>query len=445
MVCCWNQLHCNVRSESVKSGTVTLYEFNSKINLPKLFAGMGVKGYQYVKSPVFGWWAFTPDKKTCVNVFDLFPIEEASKLYRTVVLDKPDYLDFRLRFSDIAESKLTSDITRIAGWNSLWKIAKDQAHTGKIAYNKEYIHLYKLAKDLGYASLIAEGQIGLINDYVLDRFKWLKIPAEAKNKILIPTFAAPGHICSLSYAPISDLTNITVLWKEREHGWHGSLCEHLSDSFRSVATNGGFTWDYKADFWLNNVVTTMSPELKAEQLLKVWCDAKNAQFAESPLLTLKNTHKPEIIKHHIKDLSYAQIKELETVLGSEFLSTWKSLREQQLTIGRLTFVKKHNQYFVIKNGVTSQFTNFTLEVSCIEKDNNEFYRIGHIYCKDAIIPFKIKTDLFTSNKPLLKALTSAMLEAGVGLPLVTTSLQAYLIDVINMFNEDAMVQTKATS
>jgi hypothetical protein len=424
---------------------MTLYEFNSKVNLPKLFTGLGVTGYNFVKTPTFGWWAYTADKQQAIHVFDLFSLDEAAKLYRTITLDKPDYMDFKLRFSDMSENKLAGDITRIAGWTSLWKIAREQAQHGNMTYNREQLRVTKVANDLGYAELIETGQVGLINDRVLDRFKWLKIPEEARNKILIPSFCAPNHICSLSYAPIGNLDNTHVLWKEREHGWTGKLGNRLEVDFKAVATTGGFTWDSKADFWLDNVITDVSPQLPPEKILRIWCEAKNAQFLQSPLEQLKTYHKVADVKHHIKDLTYNQVKELETVFNGELISTWKNLREQQITIGKLTFVKKHNQYFMVRQGVTSQFSNFTMEISHIEKDGNDFYRVGHIFCRDTIIPFKLKAESFISHKAFMKALSTVMFEAGVGIPIVATNHQGYLIDVINVFNEDAAVTIKAHS
>lgn len=422
--------------------TMQQYEFNSKVNLPKLFAGLGITGYSFVKTPTFGWWAYTADKQQAVNVFDLFSLDESAKLYRTITLEKSEYLDFKVRFSDMSENKLAGDLTRIAGWTSVWKIARDQAQHGKMTYNREQIRLTTLAADLGYAHLIESGQVGLINDKVLDRFRWLKIPEEAKNKILIPSFCAPGHLCSLGYAAIGNLDNIHPLWKEREHGWMGKLGNTIEPDFKSVATTGGFTWDYKADFWLDSVITDVSHNLPPEKLLKIWCEAKNAQFLVSPLDHLKTYHKIAEVKHHIKDLTYSQVKELETTFNGELISTWKNLREQQITIGKLTFVKKHNQYFMIRQGSTTQFSNFTMEISHIEKDGNDFYRVGHIYCRDHIIPFKLKAEAFISHKAFMKALSTVMFESGCGIPIVATNHQGYLLDVINVFNEDASVTVK---
>jgi len=218
-----------------------------------------------------------------------------------------------------------------------------------------------------------------------------------------------------------------------------------------ISTGDGLTNDYSSEGGEESRELYVALEedfhdriVNSVQLLKIWCEAKCAHFTTSPLTLLKNTHTVEQVKHHIKELSYAQVKELEVTFGNEFISTWKSLREQQITIGKITFTKKHNQYFMTRFGNTTQFTNFTMEISHIEKDKGEFFRVGHIYCKDHIVPFKIKAEAFISHKAFMKELTTVMFESGTGIPIVATNHQGYLIDVINLFNVDVTVQMATT-
>lgn len=425
---------------------MTVNDFNSKINLPKFFLGLGLTDYRFIKIPTYGWFAFNQDHSVVLNTFDIFNHDEASEIYKKLTMEKPEYIDFKLRYSEMVDKKLSADILVKKGWHWFWAAAKEQAETGNIRVDGKLTRLNKLCVELGYPKMISHGQVGVVTEAMVKTYSWLGIPPEAKGKLLIPFFHAPNHLSALAIASVDKPENQTFIFKDQEIGWCGKLGNRLAASFTDVCTNGGFTWDYKADYWTDKVIMDCSPSIEAPTLLKIWTQAKTTRFDTDPLVMLKDGAAAKDIQHHIRDLNYEQIKKLEDVFSKDFVSIWKNLREQQVSVGSLTFIKKHSQYFVMQKTGAYQFTNFTIEVNKIEKRDDTFYRIGHIYCRDSAIPFCMSTDDFGTTKRFLKVLTDIMLEAGVGVPIVTTGYKMYLLDVINTFNEEASINTtKAVS
>ena len=60
-----------------------LNSFNSKINLPSVVSKLGAStsDYDFIRVPLFGWYARAKNSDFVGNIFDFFPIDEWPKLY----------------------------------------------------------------------------------------------------------------------------------------------------------------------------------------------------------------------------------------------------------------------------------------------------------------------------------------------------------------------------
>ncbi len=414
-------------------------EFSSKIDLPALCADNKITGYEFRHIPPFGWFAFNPDRSVIVNLFDIMG-NDCLDAYKLYTVKKPQYQSFKMHYSEVCENRLRNNILNVKSWNAAWKVAQQEALYGKVMLASKYYKLKEILEQQGQLGLL-NTKLGLITEKVLKEFPQLDWPENSKFKLLVPTFCTPKHMCSLELACVTDVAKRDIIFINGVKGWYGNVDKQIVSDLSELATKPGCTWDIKVDAWSTKLMD-LSPTLNTKDCLKIFTEAKSTKFITSPLTVITQNNKLGEIKNHIKDLNYAQIEELQKVVGEDLLPLWKRQQEEETVIGNLKFIKKHNRYYVEKFGVTQELTNFTIDIHKIVKEGKEFKRVGHIYYQDMAIPFSMADSCFTRPSTFLRRLREIFLESGAGVPIILTNYQGYMLDIINRFNQFAKVENE---
>lgn len=423
---------------------MTCNYFNSKVNLPKFCGNLGYTDYQYVKLPTFGWYAYNKSKTFIGNIFDLVGQQDKEALYSLITKEKPEYLDFELPYASMTNNSIKYNLIACQLWSAVFAYARKELETYKISYKGKRVLLKTALIESGYSALL-NNNIGVLTSSIVEKFNMLPWPKrELRGKILIPSFSTPMHICSLEYCAWDDPTQLQPLWLNDEKGWYGNLnSKKIVGSVKDLWTNNGTTWDYKLDYWAPDGITTLDNDLSVPTALRVWSEGKNITFDKSPLEKILDAGKLEELKHHIGNISYQQLEEVEKLTGESLIACWRQAREHQVQIGTRMFTRRDNCYWVFKKGKLEQVTNFAIELEKIIKEGNKFYRLGTIHYGDSLTPFKMEERYFTTNYLFHRGLKEKFLTAGIGVPIVHPDFFNKALLIIDSFNQGVTVDTAA--
>jgi hypothetical protein len=414
--------------------------FNSKVNLPKLCAKLGHTGYQFVRIPTFGWYAYNQDMSIVANAFDLVAPKERDQLYALISKDLPEYLDFDLAYSNLSETKLAYNLLEIQLWSGALALARKEMETYKMTVNGKKTLIKDALIESGMSALMAN-KVGVISTEVLKQFDMLPWPKrDIRGKILLPSYATPKHICSLEYFSLDQPNLMLPLWINDEKGWYGSIeAGHVVSEMKDLYTTPGITWDYKADFWFGNKIITLDDQLKVDDCLRIWTDATNTVFEKSPLKQIVASGKLDELKSYVGKLNYTQLQQIEAETGEKLANYWKRARELQIQIGDKTFLKRDNRYYVYKKGNLMEVTNFALEFDKIVKKDGVFVRVGYIHYGNQTIPCEIEERFFTSNHLFQRGISEKFISAGIGVPLIHPTFTNKALLIVNSFNPDVKI------
>lgn len=420
--------------------------FNCKLNLPSFFDTLGKTGYQFLKLPNFGWYAFNSDLSDIRNCFDnifedIRNETEVTSFISDLIKNKKHLFDFHVTWSDTLVTKLFNHIQLLSRLKQFYNAAQAELYEGQAYLNGKYLNLSKQLKAQGMEAFLDAG-IGLVTDRVISSLsRYIAFPPGIKNKIIVPSFCTPKHIASYDIVGIKDTVDSRAsLYINGERGWYGNLNNPLIvSSIQKLVTVKGVTWDYKLDYWINKQLE-LDPSLTVTDCINIWTQARRAQFNASPLDIIQQSGEVEKIKYHLKELSLNQLRELEQKFQVKLFDSWRAQKSEEVDIGNLRFVKKDNQYWIITSrGRMEEFTNFTVEIQSILKKNNAFYRKGVIAYGKQEIPFEFENRVFLQPKMFVKTINTFFLERGIGLPIILTSYLGYLLDVINRMNREVPI------
>ena len=416
---------------------MTLNDINSKVNLPSVVRGE-LNGYQFIKIPVFGWFAFNSNRSEILALYDKATPEPDTSIYKKFSLNEPEHQEFKFTYSEHVDNRFRNNFNDYMNWKRFWNLSRIEANRGgKYFIDGKYHPLVDLINEKGYPHMLKAG-IGLINDTVLSdsSVRELNLPSKLHNKLLIPSFCTPKHACSLEVASLDSMNVKKCIWTNGERGWYGNLGGMVVNNFEETLTLGGFTWDKKCDYWLDWVVD-VSEKLNIQECLRIWAEAKNARFNKSPLDRILESDGKEHIVDYIATLSYSQINELEAKFEIPLLNTWKNLQYKEVTLNGFRVVKKNDVYLIGKNNAANEeFTNFTMDISKFIKRGESFFRLGHFNYKDSSIPFEFPESTFSSSKRLFDAIHAFFLKSGMPIPVITSNYKFILLDVVNRFSPD---------
>ena len=415
--------------------------FNSKINLPKFCQKLGYTDYQFIRIPTFGWYAYNKDRSFIGNVFDLVPPGEQDLLYSTIAKDNPEYLEFDISYSELADDKLRANRLELQLWTAAYAMARKEMDNYRAVYEGRKVYLKNILEAHGLNGIL-KNRIGVITGDLLARFPMLPWPKkDLRGKLLVPSFCTPSHICSLEYTSWNNLGEFYPLYLNDEKGWYGNIKKnYILNDIKELSTTAGITWDAKADYWTTGEQVTLSDFLSVDNCLRIWTESKHTLFTKSPLTQIVESGKVGELKNYVGKLNFHQLEEIESATGEKLAEYWKQARDLQVTIGDRTFAKRDNCYYVYKRGVLQQVTNFAVDIEKIVKKGKHFFRIGTLHYGNQSIPFELHEKYFASNYMFPRGIKDKFLQAGLGIPIIHPDFTNRALLIIDSFNSGVKIE-----
>jgi hypothetical protein len=412
-----------------------LNSFNSKINLPSVVSKLGgnTSEFDFIRIPLFGWYARSKTSDFVGNIFDFFPIGDWRKLYGVVCRDFSDCFDFSLPYSEYAEKNLFKDQTKIMQYQSVWLLSAQEAQTSRARHYDKVLYFRDVLNELGMPELL-NNKIGYLTERVLKAFPQLSLENRYRYKktILIPSFCSPKHICSLEVTKLSDLHQREPVFVNCEYGWYGRHGSEIVRNVDELKIKTGNTWNYKNDYW-NSSPVRISDMVGTEQLIKIWSEAKHSKFEVNLTELMLGKQGNDDLRNHVSMLNYNQVVALEKNSGQELMDDWMKSREQQFTVQGKTYVKRDKSYFLVKRNEEEQLTNFTLDIKEIRKKNEDvFIWCGMIYFEEHAVPFEMEDKYFVSCHLFAKGIRKMFLNLGIGIPFINEKYIRQLITMIQL-------------
>ena len=420
-----------------------LNSFNSKINLPSVVSKLGINTseYDFVKVPLFGWYAKSKNSDFVGNIFDFFHVNDWKKLYGTACRDFSDCFDFKLPYSEYAERALYRDQTKIMQYQSVWLMSVQEAQTARARMGDKVVYFREMLEELGMPALIAN-KFGYMTEKVMKLFPKMELDNKYRYKktVLIPSFCSPKHICSLEVAKLHDLQQRELLFMNGEYGWYGASGSEVVRDLNELKIKLGNTWNYKNDYW-NKKPVGLSEMLGTEQLIKIWSEASYSKFDQNLLELIIGKQGDDELKNHVSMLNYQQVRELERNSGQALIDYWMKGREEQFTVQGRTYIKRDKAYYLLKKGEEEQLTNFTLDVLEIrKKEDDEFVWCGMVYYENHAVPFELEDKYLLSCHLFTKGLRKMFLNLGLGIPFINEKYVRQLMTMIQLTCYNVKIQ-----
>lgn len=396
---------------------------------------MGYTDYQFVRVPTFGWFAYNKDKTFIGNIFDLVSPKDQDQLYTIITKDKPEYLEFDISYSEIADVKLRTNRMEIQLWTAAYSMARKEIETYRTIYDGHKVYLKQVLEAHGLNGIL-RNKVGVITTAVMEKFNMLPWPKkDLRGKLLVPSFCTPSHICSLEYTTWNNLGEFFPLFLNDEKGWYGNIRKNnIVNDIKEFTTTPGITWDVKADCWFGDEPVTLSEFLDVDSSIRIWTEAKHTTFTRSPLTQIIESGKVGELKNYVGKLSYQQLQEIELITGEKLMEYWKQARELQVQVGDRIFAKRDNCYYVYKRGNLQQVTNFAVDIDKIVKRDGQFYRLGLLHYGNQTVPFELPEKYFASNYMFPRGIKDKFLSAGLGIPIIHPDFASRALLIIDSFN-----------
>lgn len=433
---------------------MNLNDLCNRVHLPSVvgFYGMGSR-FTYHKVPGFGWYGKCMDSGRIFNFIDLFkvnhgatiklPPEEVIKAaYRYFVQEHPELLEVPIMYSEAVENKLISDYLFTSYHETFYKRCREEALTGNIRHADRNYKFSKLMEDLNMGEFLKAG-IGLVTYRMLAEIKAKHIPVSEKwaNKILIPTFySLDNRVATLEICPVQDISQRDRMYFNKEIGWYGKAGETIVGNVKDLLTIPGCTWDRKLAYWGLPKPLTLHHSIQTAQCLDIWVNSNGLATDKNPLEMLKQTNQLASVKDHLKDLTLAQVRELEKFAGQPLYPFWLAQRYSELMVSGVKFSCRDGRYYYQRGNQWLEFSNFSVNLTRIKKEDGEFYQYGQVLMNDTETEFRAKRKMFCSQYALIQTLTEILLEAGVGIPMIAPNLKHYITNVIDAFNTENIVE-----
>lgn len=413
---------------------MNINDFNSKVNLPKVVSKLGLKvnDFNFVRMPIFGWFAKSKDGKFVGNIFDFFEVSEWKSLYSTILDNFEDCLDFKLPRSEYAEKSLFKHQYVHMQYQSAWVLSKQEVYKHRARHGDKVMYFKDVLMAAGMPGFL-ENEVGYLTENVVKAFPKLNLGAKHKYKkvLVIPTFCTPKHICSFELAKFQSPNEREKIYMNGEMGWYGKIDTEVAKDFNELKIKPAYTWNYKADFWLENPIK-LSDSVDTNQLIQIWSDVKKGLFEDDPVDRLIGMEGNASIEHHVASLTHQQIQELEKRTDKKLMPYWIEAKEQQFTVHGKTFVRRGTAYFLIKAREEEQLTNFALEIKEIRKRGEEFIWCGFIHHGESFVPFEMNDKYFTSSYLFAKGVRSQFLRLGLGIPFINEKYVKQLLSMIQL-------------
>ena len=435
-------------------------EFNNlagRVHLPTLASYYGLnQPATFHKLPGFGWYGKWLNTGLIFNFMDLYiahhpkgmhvpHLEIMKSAYRFFTQEHDELLESRTAYSEVSENRIGCDYLHHQTTAAFYRSCRDEALNGVFRFNDRPVKFTKLLEDLNMPELIKAG-IGIVNQRVVNNPKLVDMPITKAwyNRLVVPTFFTPDNrVASLEIAEVKDITQRTAIYKNAEIGWYGRLDGNIVGNVRDLLTTTGATWDHKLAYWCTDRPQTLHKSIQPKQCLDMWINSGGLAFNKSPLELLKENGAIDSVKDYLKNLTLTQIKELEKFTNKELYPYWLAQRYDETTISGIKFACKNGGYYYQRRKDWLEFSNFTVNLAKIKKEDGVFYQYGDLLVKENEMPFKLRQSVFNSQYSLIQALNEVSMEGGSGVLTVSPNMKHYITNVINAFNLENLVERPA--
>lgn len=412
-----------------------LNSFNSKINLPSVVSrlGLNTSDFEFLRVPLFGWYAKSKKSDFIGNIFDFFPIEDWKRLYGIVCRDFSDCFDFNLPYSEHAEKCLFKDQSRIMQFQAMWIMSVEEAQSARTRHENKIVYFKDMLGEIGMPELL-NNRFGYLTDRILRTFPKLELDTKYKYKktVVIPSFCSPKHICTLELARIQDIHQRECVFLNGEYGWYGKSGVEIVRDLNELKIKQGNTWNYKNDYW-NTSPVKISEMLGVEQLIKIWSQSTHSKFDEDVIKLITGKQGNDELKNHVGLLTHEQVLTLEKNSNQPLMDYWMKSREQQFNVHGKTYVKRDRAYFLVKKNEEEQLTNFTIDIKEIRKVSaDEFIWCGMVYFEDHAVPFEMDDKYFMSCYLFTRGIRKMFLSLGLGIPFINEKYIRQLTTMIQL-------------
>jgi len=402
--------------------------------------GVNTSEYEFVRVPIFGWYAKSKTNDFVGNIFDFFPIQDWKKLYGVICRDFNDCFDFKLPYSEYAERNLFKDQTRVMQYQSVWVMCTKEAHESRARHYDKIMYFKDILDALGMPALLTNG-FGYMTEKVMKAFPNLRLENKYRYKktMIVPTFSSPKHICSLEVTKLMDISQREPIFINGEYGWYGKQGVEIVRDINELKIKPGNTWNYKNDYW-NTSIIGLSDMLGTEQLIKIWSESSNTRFESDLTKLMFGKQGNDDLRNHVAMLNYTQVQELEKKSGQNLIDPWMKMREQQFNVQGKTYIKRDKAYYIVKKNEEEQLTNFTLDIKEIrKKTNEEFIWCGMVYFEEHAVPFELEDRYFTSCHLFTKGLRKMFMSLGIGIPFINEKYVRQLLTMIQLTCHDVKI------
>jgi hypothetical protein len=399
------------------------------------------------KVPRLGQLALAQDDNA-YNAIDLFfftqphkikrdDYEFGRKCYSYFVQEHPELFDIPPKYTETDELSFAQDYTLHRSQERFWLACRTAGKEMPMYYNGKPIMMGKLLNELGMPKF-TQTEIGVVTaKHISDPvFRPLLLNEAYSNKLLLPTFYAPGKLASLEIIlNPKDIADRKMIYRNPEPGWYGRLGGSVVGDIRNLFEIEGCTWSQKIVGWSDKVLN-LHHSLKPQQCIEIWQHTEEIASNCNPLSLIKTPDLHKEIKGTLGKLTIKKMKELEAITGIPLKQAWIKEKTSEVNISGTKFLRIDDRYYYTIGKNTYEFTNFAMELSEIKKVGDVYYQFGSIIKDGEIAAFKIKCKAFISQYSLLKEMTDIMLDAGLGTPRVTPNYKNYLPNVIEAFNPE---------
>lgn len=420
---------------------MTATDLNNQINLQAFCEANGEANHTFIRLPRFGWYATDKKDGTVRSLVDFLPLEDLVAFCTDLILEKRQYHENRILYNEVAIVRLTNDIRILLATKQFYKECVTELLEGQAFVDGRYLNLAKMFEANGMDHFLDTG-IGLATEPVLKKFqRQISINvSNLRNKLVVPSWSAPGHFSSLEYCKIDQPGHRKTFYVNGEKGWYGKLHKKIYGNFVNLVTHQGCTWDPKIDYWADKALD-LDESLDVKQCLQIWSEAKNLELKKSPLDMIQTINGVGKIRMNVGNFTLSQVKELEKKFDQKYEDLWVAQKQAEIQIGHVKFVQKNMRYYyeLQSEGVLREYTNFAIEITKIRKVNGIFVREGILYYEGKQTPFELENTAFLTARELRKELDNFFFNRGIGIPLVAQAYSNSLPEVINRFNLNCLI------
>jgi len=398
---------------------------------------------EFVKVPVFGWFAKNKQTGVVTSLVSYFDVSHYRKLYGIIHRDFSDCIDFKMTYAEHAEKELYSDILKQRTMAHVLKMAQDDIPAARARMGEQIttIPAYLAAK--GKGQLVSNG-LGFVSTRVFDA-----IPAsltthlhkyKGAKSVLLPSYCAPGVICSLQIMRVDNMQVKDDLYLNDEYGWLGQWDKPVVSSSACLEQLEGCTWDYKLPYWYRDSSIELSMGLTGTQLLQIWSEQRDVRFSTDIVdLILRKIGTEDLITHFDR-LSLPQIQTLEARTGEKLAQKWRASKDQQYSINGQVYLRRDNCYHVKTSTGLEQLTNFVIEIHKIKKVEDDYVWVGTLFTGGQSIAFEMGDRVFSSGYLFSQGIRRMFLDNGVGIPFINEPRARQLLMLIQLSSQGVTIQ-----